>query len=252
MFKKLVRRLVREELESRIIKDSPGLPVGYNPLETIRGGLFHWVQVPFNGVSVWCELRCLNATQIRACGDYSNIVRGGTEKITTEQMIELRNYQEKLIIACMNRPTYDEIAVLAGENDFVIREKRKELEEIKKVDLTGLSGEEQSKLKQRITSTELFLGFLLPDDTFQFLAGWINGADVSDIKKINDDLFLEAAILAENGHDNPSDHISGVFIDHDKQNIDRYAWKLYVDHMKSRNPGRKTSGRGRVVGGPKK
>jgi hypothetical protein len=252
MFKKLIRRLVREELESRIIKDSPGLPIGYNPLEAIRGGLFRWVPVPFNGVKVWCELRCLNYTQIRACGDYSNIVLEGAKEITLEQMIELRNYQEKLIIACMNRPTYDKIAAMVGENDFVISEKRKELEEIKKIDISGLPVKQRKELEKRIADTELFLGFILPEDTFGFLTEWVNGTDVSDIKKITDAQFLEAAILAKNGKDNPTDHVPGVFTDHNRQDIDRYAWKVYADHLNNKQIEIKAKGRRKVIGGPKK
>jgi NifU-like protein involved in Fe-S cluster formation len=244
--------MVREELESRIIKDSPGLPVGYNPLEAIRGGLYHWVQVPFNGVFVWCELRCLNATQVRSCGDYSSIVRGITKEITREQMIELRNYQEKLIIACMNRPIYNEIASLVDENDFVISEKRKELEEIKQIDLSGLPAAQREELTSRLADAELFLGFILPEDTFKFLIEWVNGDSVSDIKKITDEQFLEAAILAENGKDNPTDHLSGVFTDHNRQDMDRYAWKVYADYLKNRQIEIKTKGRRKVIGGPKK
>jgi hypothetical protein len=174
------------------------------------------------------------------------------KEITREQMMELRNYQEKLIIASMNRPTYDEIASLVGENDFVIREKRKELEEIKKTDLSGLPVKQQTDLKKRIADTELFLGFILPEDTFGFLTGWIHGTDVSDIKKITDDQFLEAAILAENGKDNPTDHIPGVFTDHNRQDMDRYAWKVYADYLEKRKIEIKTKGRRKVIGGPKK
>jgi hypothetical protein len=252
MFKKLVRRMVREELETRTIKDSPGLPVGYNPLEVIRNGLFHWIQVPFNGVEVWCELRCLNATQIRSFGNYSNIVREGAKEISREQMIELRNYQEKLITACLNRPTYDQIASLVGEHDFVISGKRKELEDIKKIDLSGLPPEQREELSRRIENTELFLGFILPEDTFRFLTEWANGSDVSDIKKITDEQFLEVAILAENGKDNPTDHLTGVFTDHNRQDMDRYAWKVYADYLKNRQTEIKTKGRRKVIGGPKK
>jgi hypothetical protein len=252
MFKKLVRRMVREELAARTIKDSPGLPTGYNPLEAIRGGLFHWVPVPFNGVKAWCELRCLNATQISSCGNYSNIVREGTKEISREQMIELRNYQEKLIIACLNRPSYDQIASLVGEHDFVISGKRNELEEIKKIDLSKLPPKQQEELSRRIANTELFLGFILPEDTFRFLTEWVNGSDVSDIKKITDEQFLEAAILAENGKDNPTGHLPGVFTDHNRQDMDRYAWKVYADYLKNRQIEIKTKGRRKVIGGPKK
>jgi hypothetical protein len=167
-------------------------------------------------------------------------------------MIELRNYQERLVIACLNRPTYDQIASLVGENDFVISEKRKELEEIKKIDLSGLPLKQQAELEKRIADTELFLGFILPEDTFRFLTEWVNGTDVSDIKKITDEQFLEAAILAENGKDNPTDHLPGVFTDHNRQDMDRYAWKVYADYLKNRQIEIKTKGRRKVIGGPGK
>jgi hypothetical protein len=60
---------------------------------------------------------------------------------------------------------------------------------------------------------------------------------------------LEAAILAENGKDNPSDHISGIFTDHNKSDIDKHAWSVYADYLKNKeveiNSGRLSMGRHR-------
>jgi len=249
---KLIRRIVREELNARTIKDSPALPIGYNPLEVIRRGLFTWVQVPFNGVSVWCELRALNSTQIRSCGDYSNINTKGTE-LTKQQLIDLRNYQEKLIVLCLNRPTYDEIFKLVLHEDFVVRDKRKELEELKKKDVSALPAKQRIELENRIADTELFLGFILPEDTFGFLTSWINGNDISDIKKTTDEQFLEAAILAENGHDNPTDHLLGVFTDHNRGDMDRYAWYVLSEYRKDKGIEihAKAAPKNKMVGGPR-
>ncbi|MCL2043340.1 MAG: hypothetical protein FWG89_04280 [Treponema sp.] len=254
MLRKHIRRIIQEELNAQVIKNSPGLPVGYNPLEVIRGGLFHWVAVPFNGVPVWCELRTLNATQIRSCGDFSNIVSGETAELTRQQLIEIRNYQEKLIRLTMNRPAYDDIFKLLINEDFVIQDKRNELEEIKKTDMSGLPSKQRIELENRIADIELFLGFVLPEDTFGFLTAWVNGSDVSDIRKLTDDQFLEAAILAENGNDNPTDHVSGVFTDHNKSDIDRYAWHCLAEYRRKKNIElqAKSASKRKVIGGPKR
>jgi hypothetical protein len=244
MFKPLIRKLVTEELEKRLVKtDRALLPQGYNPLEVIRGALFHWVPVPFNGTQVWCELRCLNASQILSLGNYSNIEVKGGKKPTKEQIIELRNYQEQLIQGVMNKPSFDEVANLVGEQDFVIREKRKAIEELKKTDTTGWTEKQKADLQSDLINLELFVGYLLPEDAFGFLSSWANGNDISDIKKLADDQLLEAAILAENGNDNPHDHVPGVFTDHNQRDIDVRAWAVYNEHQKKKTIERKIRGR---------
>jgi hypothetical protein len=215
------------------------LPQGYNPLEIIRGAMFHLVPVPFNGTPVWCELRCLNASQILALGNYSNIDhKDSSVKSSRQQIIELRNYQEQLVRAVMNKPLFNEIASLTGENDFVMKDKRTELDKLK--ELVKQQGEswpkkQQIEVKQQIDDLELFLGFILPEDTFGFVSSWANGNDISDIKKMTDDQLLEAAILAENGKDNPHDHIRGVFTDHNMRDIDIRAWAVYDDYRNKKS-----------------
>jgi hypothetical protein len=256
MSKGLLYRLVASVLEQwTVAAPKQVLPPGYNPLEVIRGGLFHWVAVPFNGVKVWCELRCMNGTQMRTCGDFSNIMAGEAPEVSYEKLIALRNYQEKLIIGTLNRPTYDEIASLIGKQDFVVQAKRRELEELKARALRELPPAQQEEIQRRIRDTELFLGYLLPEDTMGFLSSWASGNDVSQIKQVTDEQFLEAAILAENGHDNPTDHIPGVFTDHNKPDMDRYAWSVYADYLKHKRiekTAHSGGGRGRrIIGGPK-
>ena len=150
------------------------LPQGYNPLEIIRGALFHLVPVPFNGTPVWCELCCLNATQIISLGNFSNIERkDNNSEPTRQQIIDLRNYQEKLIRAVMNKPKFDEIASLVGINNFVIKDKRKELDEIKeqvKQYGTSWTMQQQLDVKKQIDDLELFMGYILPEDAFGFLS----------------------------------------------------------------------------------
>jgi len=112
----LVDRMLLERLHGVRSLSEP--PPGYNPLEAIRGGLFHWVAVPFNGEDVWCQLRCPNATQIEQCGDISNITVDMPKDKTYDydEIIRLRNYQEKLCELVFNVPTFDGICVLVRES----------------------------------------------------------------------------------------------------------------------------------------
>lgn len=244
-----LRRVVREVLDELTpsytkTNTSQILPPGYNPIQAIRGGLFHWVAVPFNGVEIWCELRCPNATQLEQCGNISNIIidkeeaaqkEGTAIQYEYEEVIQIRNFQEKLCELVLNKPTFDNISTLVGENDFVLSEKRKELTDIKDIfeaKKSELSETEKDIIHKRLSTLELQLGFILPDDTMAFLTKWAMGNDVSDIKKITKDSFLRAASLAKAHNKAPSDYLSGVFTDYNKNEIDTYAFIVLDDFMK--------------------
>jgi hypothetical protein len=253
-----VRTFISSEIESCIrektIPDSPALPVGYNPLEIIRGNLFHWVQVPFNSTDVWCQLRCLNLSQIESCGsgNMSNIELKNYKDLSKEEIIQVRNYQEALCKAVLNIPTFDEITILIGRKDFVITKKREELANIRAHIESAKDILSQSQIELLETETdniELFIGFILPADTMIFLTRWAMGNDVSDIKKLTRERLLEAAFLARAGNNNPSDHLSGVFTDHNKVDINRTAWGLYLEYEKNRETEKRIGKR--IVGGPK-
>jgi len=251
MFKKYVERIVAREIERRSAdipaRGSP--PNGYNPLEAIRGGMLQWVSVPFNGVPVWCELRCLNATQLDACGGMTLIdVSGRTKVPTSAEMIDMRNKQEALVAAVLNRPSFDEIVKDLTDRDFVIRAKRKELEEIRSIDISVLPPHQAKELKSKMDAIELFIGFLIPEDAFGFLTSWALGVDVTDVKKVSRDKLLEAAILATNGHNDPHDHITGIFTDRDKSDIDKTAWSVYADYKREKEI-EKSSGTRWIRGG---
>lgn len=232
--KKYLLSLINQVLDKRLTTERPiELPEGYNPLEQIRLSMYQTIPVPWNGKRVWCKLRCLNATQIRACGDYSNIVgkNDKNKELTEREIIEFRNYQEKLIRAVMVAPTYEEVEKMVDVEDTVLQGYKKQIEEIKKTDRSTLSSKEKADFQERLDALELFAGFILPEDTFGFLSSWANGNDISDVKKLTDDELLMAATLAKSGHDNPHDHISGVFTDANAKDIDLAAWGAYAEYM---------------------
>jgi len=236
--RELIVELIQKELSSHIKTDNGShLPIGYNPVEAIRGGLFHWVAVPFNKIDVFCELRCPNATQIEQCGDISNIVQDSKEnrKIEYDDLIQIRNYQEALCKLVLNKPTFDQVASLIGRDDFVISQKRKELEEIEKdfeARKDSLLDDEKKAIRLQIKTIELQLGYILPDDTMAFLCRWAMGNDISDIKKITRESFLRAASLARAHSKAPSDYISGVFTDYNRHEIDAYAFMVLEEFLK--------------------
>jgi len=242
--KKYLMKLINEALSSRTITATVQImPIGYNPVESMRGALLHWVAVPFNKQEVWCQLRCPNAVQLEQCGDITNIVldkhqnlkEGELPKYERDEVIKIRNYQEELCKAVFNIPTYDEITRLVDLEDFVISDKKKEitrLQELIEANKGKMSEAEKSDLDKKIRKVEFQIGYILPDDTMDFVTQWAMGNDVSDIKKITKEKFLRAAFLAKLHGKSPSDYLSGVFTDFNRNEIDAYAAMVLDEHMK--------------------
>ena len=228
---------------------------GYLPLEKIRGGLLHWVAVPFWGTDVFCQLRCPNDTQLEQCGDISNILQGSDgKKFDYDELIKIRNYQEEICRVTFNNPTYDEISHLVGITDFVLNEKQQELNDLKnKIELNkdSLTETEKKTFDAKIKTLELQLGFILPDDTMAFITKWAMGNDISDIKKITKETFLRAASLAKIYQKAPSDYISGRFTDYNKPEIDSYAFSVLDEFLKEQETVKESKFRW-IMGGKKK
>ena len=238
MFKRLIQRLVSEEIDRRAADIPKPLspPQGYSPLEVIRGGMYHWVYAPCNDLDgVWIQLRTSNATQLESCGAMTLIDNlGKSKEATPEELIDMRNGMEAICKTTMNNPTFDEFVKMATDSDIVHSKMRLELERIKAIDCTGMSATEKDIIDTKVRELELHLAFLLPENTFDFIVRWAIGADVSDIKKVSHDKLLEAAILASNGHDSPHDHLVGYFSDRDMSDIDKAAWGVYNEHMENK------------------
>jgi len=233
-----VRKTLREYLkEGSSVVDEASL-IGYSPLEKIRGALLPWIAVPFNGKNIICQLRCPNAVQIETCGDITNIIDEEKRKnrsYTKDEIIQIRNYQEAICQLVLNQPTYEHISKLVGECDFLISEKKKLLEDLRKrfeENKKDFSEVEKGKIASQIEVIEHQIGYILPDDTMAFLANWAMGNDVSDIRKINREMFLRAASLAKTHGKAPSDYLSGVFTDFNRVEIDAYAATVLDEYVK--------------------
>lgn len=235
---KFIRRAVEKEIDRRLADIPKPLspPQGYNPLEVIRGGMYHWVYAPCNKLDgVWIQLRTSNATQLEACGAITLIERlGKMKEATADEIIDMRNSMENICKITMNNPTFDEFVQMTTDSDIVHSKMRLELERIKAIDCTGMSATEKNVIDDKVRELEMHLAFLLPENTFDFIVRWAIGADVSDIKKVSHDKLLEAAILATNGHNDPHDHLIGCFSDRDMSDIDKQAWSVYNDYIEEK------------------
>jgi hypothetical protein len=147
----------------------------------------------------------------------------------------IRNYQEEICKIVLNIPTFDHICKLVSADDFVISEKKKELEELTRYfeeNKEKMTEVEKANIDIQIKTLNLMIGFLLPDDTMAFLCRWAMGNDISDVKKLTRENLLKAAALAKAHNKAPSDYLSGVFTDFNKNEIDAYASSILEDYIK--------------------
>ena len=224
MFQKLIETAVEKALDRRTVRPDKKLTIeGYNPLPVIMGTLYEWLLVPFKGTEILVEVRYLRSTQLPDVDKlYSIIEKRKNNKLTRQEIIDVLNIQEKCCDAVLNRPTFAELTEAIHGKDKVLELKKKRLAEIEGM-LKKVSGAERFELQREFDEVELFTGFILPDDTMLALTNIALGVDVSDIKKMTKEKLISAYSKARLYNGRPSDFISGIFTDSDRENIDNYA-----------------------------
>jgi hypothetical protein len=227
LFEKTIRREVERQLAGISVKPEAVLPKTYAAHPENRRAMNQNFYVPFGNPRVWMELRSLNSTQIQECGDVSLIeTAAGKKKPSRAEFLELRNTIENLAKAVMNSPTWAEFEAVIYGRDNVIRERRTQLAALK--EQAAADPALERKFRGEIESLEVFLGYLLPENTLQFLAQYALGLDISDVKKLTADRLLEAAAWAQRHNGKPHEYFEGaVLTDHDRIEIDNAAVVVY-------------------------
>ena len=200
---------------------------------------------PWHGHLTPIRVRRLSLTQALSCGDFSMIELfedkiAKNERPTIEMMNAYAERHQKLCKLAMVKPTYDEAMKIAGahvDSAGIDRELAEIKSIIQAIDVKILADKELAKnrelakerreLAEKFNALELAYKFLLPPDFSAFVVNYCLQIDTSDIKSVTEEMLLNAAILASRGHDNPSDHLSGVFTDLMKREIDNRAWVLF-------------------------
>jgi hypothetical protein len=229
---------IYKKLTGGIAAESFNPPVGYNPISKIRNAMFLWVPVPFFGNPVWCKLKCLNMIELEACGNISMLYVGKKEdknkKRTMSEIIELKDIYEKIARASLIYPAYDEIIKMIIDENFIISNKLEEIKSLKKLIKPLFNNKKKREVEEKIKQKELEIKFILPDDMTSFITCWALGVDVTDIQKLSRKMLFDAAILASNGKNNPHDHVSGIFTDLQKRDIDTQAWIIYNEFQEEK------------------
>lgn len=208
-------------------------------LQDIEYAAFPILIAPFHGSPVSVKLRELTQAQILACGNFSLIetledkVMRKHKKINIKDMIGYAERNHSIVKAALICPTYEQIfkiiGCIPGRN-----KKKKQLLELEQKITQMKPGPKRTELQNKIDALRIWYDLILPDDFISFVVGYSLGINKSDIKKVSEEMLLNAALLAERGHDNPVDHVDGIFTPFMKDDINCRAWNI-LDKFKKEN-----------------
>lgn len=189
------------------------------------------LMLPFNGATLPAKVRRLNHAQIEECGDFSLLeltgdIASGKNKITPAQMINYAETQYQLLKTALISPSYDELMAI-NEKDELRVNAESELLEIEKTISSLPNGPKKSKLRGKLDLLTLQCRYLLPSDFVSHVVSFALRIEDTDIKRVSEDMLYKAAILANKGNDNPSDHIHGNFTDFNREDINSRAWIIF-------------------------
>jgi hypothetical protein len=241
MFQKMIETAVEKALDRRTIRPDRKLSLeGYHPLPEIMGALYEWLLVPFRGAEILVEVRYPRSTQLPDVDKLFSVLNQQKQgkQLSRQDMIDVMNIQEECCKAVLNRPVFEELSKAIWGKDQALEYNRRVLEELR-ARLKDVKGDTDRRgLQIEIDRAELFIGYILPDDTMITLTNIALGVDVSDIRKLTKDKLLVAYNKARLYKGRPSDFIPGIFTDIDRQNIDDYATVLGTEDEIRRNKNR--------------
>jgi len=218
----------------RIIVEQP------STLEILEEIKFPLIAAPFFGRRVIVKVQELTHAQILSIGAFS-LIETFTDKVMRQEMgrrgsfSEVLEYAEKNHAICKEtlvEPTYDEIFEAVGATPG-LDEKKEELDRLSKMLEEAPVGRERRALEEQIDRLRVWIDLILPEDFVSWVVSYGLGINRSDIKKVTEEMLIQAAVLAEYGNDNPHDHIDGNFTAFNKADIDQRAWVLWSEQQKA-------------------
>jgi hypothetical protein len=237
VFERLIEKIVKEYLDKRVVPpDKKIYPAGYNPLPVIKGAMFEWLFIPFNGQRILMKIRYPNYTQLAAAGyNYGQILLDNREQrpLTEDEKQQILNAQEYAAKCVMCSPTYEDFEKMVYKEDNAVIRRRAKTAEIKEMLKSPLLTRAQRyEFERELKELEYFTGILLPNDTMAALTRIALGADVSDVKKLTREALEQAAYKSEIYGGPPHGYLSGVFTDADAVEIDAVCFNIIQDLRK--------------------
>ncbi len=211
--------------------------------EAVADRMYPLVLVPFDGDPIAVRLKTLNQAQILSCKQFSLIdLSGGTkrnDRMTIEGMRRCTRIQCQIAQIALVKPTYNQMLETLGDVDGTIKEVQGRIqaleERLKKVQ----DGAERDEMAESIERIKALHETVLPNDFLGKVTAYALGLDKSDMGLVTRGTLLDVAILAEQGHNNPADHLHGRFTDFMKDDINRHAWNVLHERREEEKAKRK-------------
>jgi len=95
---------------------------------------------------------------------------------------------------------------------------------------------ERAKKERTLLNKELAFYQIFPADFAGTIFSYgVELVDKNDIKKVDEEILKNLAIMARNNNNRPSENITGNFTDFNKADIDRRAWAIYAEEQEKKN-----------------
>lgn len=209
-------------------------------IDKIKEIQYPMLYVPFHGEQVEVIVRELTQAQIIACGgDKFSLISTiddkirAKKKVTMKDRMEYAAMQAKIAKKSLIKPTYDEIFDIC-KVDVDIDKIKHQMEYLDSQMALIPDCPKRQRLEEKFNSLRVWFDLILPEDFLAAITCYALGIDKSDIKEVTIEALINAAVLAKQGNDNPSDHLDGTFTAFMKDDINNRAWAYYYD-MKKKN-----------------
>jgi hypothetical protein len=195
------------------------------------------VAVKYNGIPALVKCRILTSAQTQSCGEFSVIQTeqdriNQLKKFNVKEIIEYADIMHNIVKESLVQPTYKQIMDMAQANELCI-EMKKKLTELR-LKCHGFPFNEQRKqLEDEIDKKRIWVDLILPEDFLSYIFCYALDLNRSDIKKVTEEMLLNAAVLAEKWHKAPHEYVTGMFTDFNKMDIDKRAFMLLYDKRKN-------------------
>ena len=187
-------------------------PLTFQTSDHIDAAKYPIIMAPFFGAMVPFKLKRLSLIEKAACGNFSTVETvedkanmGMARKISVREMEEYSEFHHNILRHSMVEPTYDELIKLCSD-DFESKKAQEELNAaLKKLDSLPTQ-KEKNELQEEIHKLKIWINYILPDDFIAAVLNFALGRENLHVE-FTRKMFLDAAVLAERGGDNPIDHI---------------------------------------------